>query len=65
MIQPMPIFIGVDPRERAAINVLFDSLTQLSCTPLAITPMLTPQLEKQGGGFTGPPVTPSSPPHSP
>jgi diadenosine tetraphosphate (Ap4A) HIT family hydrolase len=50
-VQPMPIFIGVDPRERAAINVLFDSLTQLSSTPLAITPMLTPQLEKQGGSL--------------
>ena len=48
MIHPIPIFIGVDPRERAAPNVLIDSLTQLSSTPLAITPMLTPQLEKQG-----------------
>ena len=48
MTQPIPIFIGVDPRERAATNVLIDSLTQNSSTPLAITPMLTPQLEKQG-----------------
>jgi len=48
MIELMPIFIGVDPRERAATNVLFDSLIQLSSTPLAITPMLTPQLENQG-----------------
>jgi lipopolysaccharide biosynthesis glycosyltransferase len=48
MTQPIPIFIGVDPRERAATNVLIDSLTQHSSTPLAITPMLTPQLEKQG-----------------
>jgi len=51
MIHPIPIFIGVDPRERAATNVLIDSLTQLSSTPLAITPMLTPQLEKQGGSL--------------
>ena len=48
MTQPIPIFIGVDPRERAATNVLIDSLTQLSSAPLAITPMLTPQLEQQG-----------------
>ena len=46
MTSPIPIFIGVDPRERAATNVLIDSLTQHSSTPLAITPMLTPQLEK-------------------
>jgi hypothetical protein len=51
----MPIFIAVDPRERAAINVLLDSLTQLSSTPLAITPMLTPQLEKQGGALSAHP----------
>ena len=48
MTQSIPIFIGVDPRERAATNVLIDSLVQNSSTPLAITPMLTPQLERQG-----------------
>ena len=48
MTHPIPIFIGVDPRERAATNVLIDSLTQNSSVPLAITPMVTPQLEKQG-----------------
>ena len=48
MSQPIPIFIGVDPRERAATNVLIDSLYQHSSTPLAITPLLTPQLEAQG-----------------
>jgi hypothetical protein len=48
MTKPIPIFIGVDPRERAATNVLIDSLTQHSSAPLAITPMLTPQLELQG-----------------
>jgi len=45
---PIPIFIGYDPRERAATNVLIDSLYQLSSTPLAITPLVTPQLEAQG-----------------
>lgn len=48
MSQPIPIFIGVDPRERAATNVLIDSLVQHSSTPLAITPLVTPQLESQG-----------------
>ena len=48
MTQPIPIFVGVDPRERAATNVLVDSLVQHSNTPLAITPLITPQLEAQG-----------------
>ncbi len=46
--QPIPIFIGYDPRERAATNVLIDSLYQNSSVPLSITPLVTPQLEKQG-----------------
>ena len=45
---PIPIFIGYDPRERAATNVLIDSLYQNSSVPLAITPLVTPQLEAQG-----------------
>jgi len=45
---PIPIFIGYDPRERAATNVLIDSLYQHSSMPLAITPVVTPQLERQG-----------------
>jgi len=45
---PIPIFIGYDPRERAATNVLIDSLYQHSSSPLAITPLVTPQLEAQG-----------------
>ena len=45
---PVPIFIGYDPRERAATNVLIDSLYQHSSVPLAITPVVTPQLEAQG-----------------
>ena len=36
---PIPIFIGYDPRERAATNVLIDSLYQHSSVPLAITPL--------------------------
>ena len=48
MSLPIPIFIGYDPRERAATNVLIDSLYQHSSAPLAITPLVTPQLELQG-----------------
>ncbi len=43
--QPIPIFIGYDPRERAATNVLIDSLYQHSSQPLAITPIVTEQLK--------------------
>lgn len=42
------IFIGFDPRERAATNVLIDSIYQHSTMPVAITPIVTPQLERQG-----------------
>ena len=45
LAQSIPIFVGLDPRERAATNVLIDSLIQSSSTPLAITPLVTPQLE--------------------
>ena len=45
--QPISIFIGMDPRERAATNVLIDSLVDTSSAPLAITPLVTPQLEQQ------------------
>jgi hypothetical protein len=48
MVQPIPLFIGYDPRERSATNVLIDSLYQHSSMPLAITPLVTPQLEAQG-----------------
>ena len=48
MSQPIPVFIGYDPRERAATNVLIDSLYQHSSVPLAITPLVTPQLERAG-----------------
>jgi hypothetical protein len=48
MTLPIPVFIGHDPRERAATNVLADSLVQHSSLPLAITPLITPQLEAQG-----------------
>ncbi len=44
MNRPVPIFIGYDPRERAATNVLIDSLYQHSSLPLAITPIVAEQL---------------------
>ena len=44
----IPIFIGYDFRERAATNVLIDSLYQYSSYPLSITPLVTYQLVKQG-----------------
>jgi hypothetical protein len=43
---PIPIFIGYDPRERAATNVLIDSLYQQSSRPLAITPIVTAQFQE-------------------
>jgi lipopolysaccharide biosynthesis glycosyltransferase len=43
-VTPIPIFIGYDPRERAATNVLIDSLYQQSSQPLAITPIVSQQL---------------------
>ncbi len=48
MASPIPIFIGYDYRERAATNVLIDSLYQNSTTPLSITPLITTQLQKNG-----------------
>ncbi|MFN9622277.1 MAG: hypothetical protein ACK587_05520 [Cyanobacteriota bacterium] len=42
--RPIPVFIGYDPRERAATNVLMDSLYRQSSVPLAISPVVTPQL---------------------
>ena len=42
--EPIRIFIGYDPRERAATNVLIDSLVQHSSRPLAVTPIVTEQL---------------------
>ena len=41
------IFIGFDYRERAATNVLIDSLYNNSRLPISITPLLTKQLRKQ------------------
>ena len=46
-IESIPIFIGYDYRERAATNVLIDSLYQHSSKSLAITPLVTKQLEAQ------------------
>jgi lipopolysaccharide biosynthesis glycosyltransferase len=42
--RPIPIFIGFDHRERAATNVLIDSLYQHSSQPLALTPIVSEQL---------------------
>ena len=47
-LKTIPIFIGYDYRERAAANVLIDSLYQNSTLPLSITPLVTNQLKKQG-----------------
>lgn len=44
----IPVFIGYDPRERAATNVLIDSLYQSSSAPAAFVPLVTPQLQAQG-----------------
>ena len=44
----IPIFIGYDKRERAATNVLIDSLYKKSSVPLAITPLITENLIKSG-----------------
>lgn len=41
---PIPVFVGYDPHERAAVNVLIDSIYQHSSVPLAITPILVSQL---------------------
>tara|TARA_B100000242_G_C43055460_1_gene493985 strand:- start:21040 stop:21744 length:705 start_codon:yes stop_codon:yes gene_type:complete len=47
----IPIFIGYDYRERAATNVLIDSLYQNSSVPISITPLITSQLVKKGFYF--------------
>ncbi len=44
--QQIPIFIGYDYRERAATNVLIDSIYQNSSRPVSITPLVTEQLRK-------------------
>lgn len=44
-LPPIPIFIGYDPRECAATNVLIDSFYQYSSRPLAIPPVVSGQLK--------------------
>ncbi len=44
----IPIYIGYDFRERAATNVLIDSIYQNTSKPVSITPLVTSQLEYQG-----------------
>lgn len=46
-MRTIPIFIGYDSRERAATNVLIDSLYQRSSIPLSIIPLVTSQLENK------------------
>jgi len=47
MLNRIQIFIGFDHRERAATNVLIDSLYNNSRVPISITPLVTSQLRKQ------------------
>ena len=42
----IPIFVGYDSRERAATNVLIDSLYQNSSSPISVTPIMLDQLSK-------------------
>ena len=44
----IPIFIGFDRRERAATNVLIDSLNEFSSSPLTISLLQTQQLINKG-----------------
>ena len=44
----IPIFIGYDKRERAATNVLIDSLYQNTKEPISIIPLVTKQLRNLG-----------------
>ena len=44
----IPIFIGFDKRERAATNVLIDSLNEFSTSPLSISLLQTHQLINKG-----------------
>ncbi len=41
------IFIGYDSRERAATNVLIDSIYQNSTVPVSVTPLVNTQLKAQ------------------
>jgi lipopolysaccharide biosynthesis glycosyltransferase len=45
---PIPIFVGYDPRERAPLNVLIDSLIQNSSVPLSVTALVSDQLSNIG-----------------
>ena len=47
MSNKIQIFIGFDHRERAAMNVLIDSLYSNSTVPISVTPLITEQLKKQ------------------
>ena len=47
MVDRIQIFVGFDFRERAATNVLIDSLYSNSKVPISITPLITSQLRNQ------------------
>ena len=47
MFENISIFIGYDHRERAATNVLIDSLYSNSSLPISITPLITSQLRER------------------
>lgn len=49
---PVRIFIGVDPRQPVAYNVLVDSITWRSSRPVAITPLRLHQLPIKRKGLT-------------
>ena len=46
--QLIKIFIGYDYRERAATNVLIDSIYQKASIPVCFIPLVISQLKKQG-----------------
>jgi len=46
-VNQVNIFIGFDYRERAATNVLIDSLYINSKSPISVTPLITSQLKRQ------------------
>lgn len=52
MTEPLPIFIGYDPRQPASFATLVHSLIGYSSKPLAITPLVLPTLGLRREGLT-------------
>jgi hypothetical protein len=52
MIDPVRIFIGVDPRQPVALTVLMDSIYWRASRPVAITPLVLSQLPIKRQGLT-------------